>query len=408
MDTFIGTTFPTYKGGEITVVGVLPKVKGKKLRYIVECEVCSKDKDLFPEQITSCKSNLKKGATPCGCSHIPKWSKRQYLVMIHRHLKSKDFDFKGFLEWKGAKTKIKLYCKIHKTYWDTTSICNFLNGEGCRLCGREVSASKSKISTESVIEGFRGSKVFNKEDTFNRNNSRRDHKGYYSYWDFTCKVCANDIYTQQGLCSGTFTSQAYSLKKGYKPCRCSHSYPWSKEQREFQVHEVVKGYQGEFISWLGEYIGAFSKVLCKCNYGHTFHKTLNELLNNNSWCLKCAQQEPCCNGYYPERSSEKDFLYLMEFPTCNKIGRSFQPNVRKTQLTGLSSSECRIKKLYTGTHEDVYNTEQMFLRLLYEEKQLYCSGWSTETFNKKYLEVLIQKLTKELITLNLTEVTDGL
>lgn len=43
--------------------------KGDNTVFSVECSVCSKDKELFPEkEMLISKNNLKKGKKPCKCS----------------------------------------------------------------------------------------------------------------------------------------------------------------------------------------------------------------------------------------------------------------------------------------------------------------------------------------------------
>lgn len=66
---FIGTQFPTPKGGVLTVVGVSSDKLDKTPKFICECNICSAHKTIFPLgsfQIT--KGSLLKGSIPCACS----------------------------------------------------------------------------------------------------------------------------------------------------------------------------------------------------------------------------------------------------------------------------------------------------------------------------------------------------
>ncbi|AGH32055.1 hypothetical protein VPIG_00199 [Vibrio phage PWH3a-P1] len=43
---FVGTKFPTPKGGVLTVVGVSGDKSGSNVKFICECSICSKDTEL--------------------------------------------------------------------------------------------------------------------------------------------------------------------------------------------------------------------------------------------------------------------------------------------------------------------------------------------------------------------------
>lgn len=65
---FVGSAFPTPKGGVLKVVGVSIEKSGSHALFICECSICSKDRELFPEYFKSLKSSLIRGQSPCGCS----------------------------------------------------------------------------------------------------------------------------------------------------------------------------------------------------------------------------------------------------------------------------------------------------------------------------------------------------
>ncbi|EOW9283502.1 TPA: hypothetical protein PX772_002836 [Vibrio cholerae] len=135
---FIGTTFNTDKGSTLTVVDVSHK-SGSNAVFTLTCSICSKDKELFPDgSIKSRKADLEKGAVPCGCSNMPKWSQEQFETLIKRKCSLRGYEFQGFVgEWKGQKTYLRLYNPINDHTWESTNINSFLNlNAGCPLEAR--------------------------------------------------------------------------------------------------------------------------------------------------------------------------------------------------------------------------------------------------------------------------------
>lgn len=135
---FVGSTFPTPKGGILTVTGVVGKQKGNTAVFSLDCSVCSQDKGLFSDSFSSTKSNLKKGQIPCGCAKTPKWSQSQFETLIKRECIDREFEFQGFVgEWKGIYTYLRLHNLNNGNIWESTTIGSFLNqGSGCPLENR--------------------------------------------------------------------------------------------------------------------------------------------------------------------------------------------------------------------------------------------------------------------------------
>jgi hypothetical protein len=134
MDNFIGKTFPTPKGGTITIIDKLPNVKGKPIKYLCECSICSKDKELFPNHFQSVKSSLTGGKKnkpqiPCGCAKTPCWNEEQYKILVSRKAASKNYTFLGWSgEFKNALTKLVLFNPLTSNLWSTTTLDSFVNG----------------------------------------------------------------------------------------------------------------------------------------------------------------------------------------------------------------------------------------------------------------------------------------
>ncbi|HBN6837435.1 TPA: hypothetical protein L3330_003479 [Vibrio cholerae] len=156
---FIGTTFDTPKGSVLTVTGVAGK-QGSHTLFSLECSICSNDKELFPDRFTSFKSNLVKGAVPCGCAKNTNWTQSQYEILINRECLERGYEFRGFAgDWKGKNTYLRLHNPINGNTWESTTINNFLNhGGGCPLeAGNKLRTPQSereqKINDVLKVEG---------------------------------------------------------------------------------------------------------------------------------------------------------------------------------------------------------------------------------------------------------------
>ena len=154
---FIGTTFPTPKGGVLTVVGCcVEKIGNGNALFEVECSVCSADVELFPDGFKGMKSHLVKGVAFCGCGKSPHWNEPQYKVLVERECAKRNYEFLGWSgEFVGGKTKLHLHNLDNGNIWNTTSINNFLNGgQGCPVAGVVLSATSQRKPYEVVVRGL--------------------------------------------------------------------------------------------------------------------------------------------------------------------------------------------------------------------------------------------------------------
>lgn len=371
---FIGATFPTPRGGVLTVVGVDEIKSGSNARFILECSICSQDEELFTERFLSVRGSLVKGYVPCGCAKSPKRSESQWIIKIKRECENRGYIFKGWVEtFKDQNTKLKLYNPSTENEWCTTSIHNFLNNGSGGPVERREKISQGKILADSVhIEAFMKIGVFLKGTTFTRNKERVDSRGCRFYWDVTCPKCSNDVYVQNKLCTGVFTSRAGGLKLGYQICRCSDRFRWTKEQREFQIKNILAD---EGLTWEGwvdstKVKNNTSKFKWVCKKGHSCNTSVNSFLNSKARCKTCFMLESGIYGYYKARTQEKDFLYVYTFKDLPyiKIGRTFEPDRRLKENQKRVNDYYNNKKhkistvrLYSSTHEIIYNLEQYLI-----------------------------------------------
>ena len=171
--------------GEYNQVSVLGYFKdGPVNRYVIHCDECSKDIDLFGQgNFVTTKRTLLRGGLPCGCSNHVTWSKEQYEVLCRRKAVSLGYVFIGFSdEWKRKHTKITLSCKDHGT-WATNSVGSLLYASnGCPSCRTEALRATRIKSDEDMIDSFFASGAFHIDTKFWR-SGRKDSEGKKKFWN---------------------------------------------------------------------------------------------------------------------------------------------------------------------------------------------------------------------------------
>lgn len=399
---FVGSTFSTPKGGVLTVTGVKGKQK-KVVIFSVTCSICNADTDLFPEEFSVSKGSLTSGGFPCGCTKL-KWSEEQYIIRINRECTIRGYTFHGFAEkFKGQKTKLDLE-NIETGYrWKSGTINSLFTGIGDPVVGNCKRKKANLIEDHVHIRRFMETGSFLEGTEFTR-SERKDTQGWKSYWKLKCPKCSDpdDEYVKVGLCDGVFEVSGNSLRSGYTPCRCSISFRWSKDQREYQINKLLSKEGGSFIGWGGlTYKSNKSIFEWVCGNGHTCRTSVVCFLNIGNRCVHCYREVQSglgrLYGYYPSRVEEKDYLYLILFKNydCIKVGRSFDVNRRlkgNTGLLAISNSEIEdieILEVYTGTHQEVWDVEQSthteLTKLGFYHNE---SAWTKETFNKDCIDTL--------------------
>lgn len=214
---------PTFgEEGQLEVVGWSGKCGTIKL-YILKCNKCSQDSELFGEgYFMSVKNSLVNLIqVPCSCSKKPHWSKDQYTVLCSRKAKELGYIFLDFVgEWKGQNTKIKMSCDKHGK-WSSGSINNLINkGQGCPMCKAEVNTKPD----EEMVASFFASGSFHPDTKFWR-SGRKDSKGTANYWFMDCPECEEIGESYRG-----------NLQAGCRPCACS-----KQRQQECYINWVIDG-----------------------------------------------------------------------------------------------------------------------------------------------------------------------
>ena len=151
---FIGTTFPTPKGGVLEVVGCCVERMGRVALFKVECSICSADVELFPDGFRGQKSGLVRGKVPCGCAKSPQWRAHQYKVLVKRECTKRNYKFLGWSgEFVDKKTKLHLHNLDNGNVWNTASINSFLNnGQGCPVAGATTIGTSRRKPYDVVVK----------------------------------------------------------------------------------------------------------------------------------------------------------------------------------------------------------------------------------------------------------------
>lgn len=142
-----------YKTGK-TTIKVLRKTDIKrngKYLYEVECDVCSKDKELFPNPILFTKQIIDLRQASCGCRKKFHWCKEQYLIKVRRVAKEKGFIVHGFAEeFYGAHTKVSCECPIDNHKWLATMHHILKDGSACPRCSGRAAFTEQEALDKCI------------------------------------------------------------------------------------------------------------------------------------------------------------------------------------------------------------------------------------------------------------------
>lgn len=386
---FIGFTITTPRGGTLTVTRM--EKHGNVNRFVCNCSICSQDTELWPDgSISTLKHFLEKGASPCGCTRTPRWTKRQYKIKVERECKTRGFKFLGFVEyWKGKDTKLILKDLETQEVWKSTSIHKFLTDK----TGNPYKAQRRKLKGDMSRKYRDNDERILLKSGYPEGSTFKLLKG--NRWEVTCSKCKDDFYSH--VDGGRFKTILGSLLKGVKSCRCSSNHIWSQDEREAEMRHLLSPDNGEFLWWKSTkgYENAHSKFVWRCHRGHVTDSAVNTI-KSKSRCRYCKKEDMIArgwaNGYMPDKKEKLDNLYILNFDNLyGKIGRAFDIGVRVrkgeglSKLSGVSVDDIKICHVFSGTHEEVYWVEQMVISRLRREglsEDRY--AWNTELFLDGY------------------------
>ena len=383
----VGETFKTPANSTLTIIGVASSTNHKRVGYICECDVCSKDEELWPYgSIVYALHHLKNGIISCGCSTTTNWTEAQNKIRIERLCKERDYIFHGWYgDYIGSHTKLYLESNITNNKWNTTSLTDFISGTG-DPSKEAVSLAIKKFFTKECdyhIQDFLNA-GFSAEYDFYRDANNTD------IWNYTCPECSNDEYSKVGLCTGMFISTTDSLKAGSKSCRCSSNYRWNQSQREYQINKICNEEDLTFIGWNSNhgYKQTTDTFYWKCKQGHLCKTSVGKFINRSDRCKTCSD-EAGEYGYYTDRVGEDDNLYLLLFKSDTeifiKVGRSFDIKERMREFYK-HYEDVSVIVTYQNNHQVVYDTEQSIhkqLKLLdyHHKPEIKFGGSKNECFH---------------------------
>lgn len=276
-------------------------------RYILECSLCSKDSELWPYgSITSTKSDLNRGRTPCGCSKAVKWSEDQYKTKVKRYCCERGFEFLGWSGvYKNNLTKVVIKETVSGDIWDSSPIKTLLTKRTGNPKRRgENAAAVRKTDLQALLESAINDRIIPKGSLL-RESDLVDSRGYHVYLEFYCPTCAQDEYTKAGISDGWFSCLIKSIKQGSLPCRCSKSYRFSKLERELAIKHICNIEGFKFLGWENDYINGYSKFnwVCECCGLNT--TSVYNFIHHNRCCKWCSE-----SGFHVSKPAT---LYLVRW-----------------------------------------------------------------------------------------------
>lgn len=178
--------------------------------YKVQCQICKLDHELHGDATYLVYSDyLQKQKMPCGCSKAPKWSKKQWEILLKRKAKENNHVFNGFLgdpEKVNQSTKIILHCNNCGHDWTSGNVGNYYYDRGCPKCADKLRANSRLTESDVWIERFRSTGKFDESKyTFERVTDTG------RLWNVYCNVC-----------NSTTVSDRSNLVAGKVPCGCGN------------------------------------------------------------------------------------------------------------------------------------------------------------------------------------------
>lgn len=337
VDDFIGQRFG--EGGHLEVIGwdgvsrnTSKTGKGGK-RYSIKCSICCKDSELFGDGIfRRSKGELLRGNIPCGCGAAIKWTPEQNRIRAARLCAEKGYTLLSFV----GKTAVVM-CKECGHVFErrlTTLVNSACNCSNCVKLGYIADLPDARRRPdEDFVEEFLSTGRFLDGTKFWR-------EGTSKYWSYTCPRCSNDLYAQEGLCSGVFVSDMACLKRGSLSCRCSSKYRWTRQQREYQIQKTItdEGLSYNFVGWANDLSGERGEVILSCAVHGKWKTTAPNFINNECRCPDCA-----ASGF---KVNKTGFIYVLKvhgktgdftgYGITNKLLKRFTTHKRKLKEGGFS------------------------------------------------------------------------
>lgn len=364
----VGDCYDTYKGGE------------KSFFFLVKCNECSKDSELFGEGIFRItRAGLKTGKEPCGCTRKYAWSKEQLIILAQREAIKIGYKVHGVLG-KSTKSCLMLECTTCEFCWKTTCFSNFMiRKRGCPLC---ADRDKTQAKIKDISHFIR--KLPEKE----KYEITRIGDGNFLV---ECNKCSVD---ELSHIKNKFIVYKDTFARGNAGCRCSSRYRYSQEEAEFLLK---KKFGSSFIGWKGEYLGStVTKAIVACDLHGYVMNYVEALINNANFCRKCHPY-----GYDKSKPAN---VYVLLCETL--VGDSFTGYGITNNLKGrLSAHRSNLNKFgYMIVQSYVAKTSgtlapeiESKIKANFDRSGVEIEGFkheSTHAYNYKFVIDFIEKFTK--------------
>jgi hypothetical protein len=196
-----------------------------------------------------------------------------------------------------------------------------------------------------------------------------------------------------------WTTSIHSVIHSGSGCPKCYGNAKPAEQESLQkCIDICKEMDYDAIGFPDRYKNAKSHFEYVCKIHGKQKVCYDNFVNGGSRCGGCWKGRQVelgnGNGYYPERKDEQDFLYVLDFnDKFIKVGRSFDVERRIPELQRLSDIQEILKlRIFTATHQEVYDYEQELHSELRERNFQHYVDWSTECFQNDSLYILNKML----------------
>ena len=199
---------------------------------------------------------------------------------------------------------------------------------------------------------------------------------------------------KDGHCWTASINNILNVGNGCPACKVMNNIK-QKEIAEYialqKYIDICKEMDYKVVGFVGNYKGAHKtrfEYICKIHGKQNV--SYSSFVNGGRRCNGCWKDRQLeiirdngnWNGYFPERKDEQDFLYILNFNNqFIKVGRSFNVDGRIKNLRTVSKIR-KIHKLriFTATHQEIYDFEQELHNELRERNFQHSVDWSTECF----------------------------
>lgn len=348
--------------------------------YILECDICSKDKEMYPE-IKQLKGSFHSGKIPCGCAKIPKYNEQQWLIMTDRAILSRGGEI-SLISLSGkpnAKCKITLINNITGNYRCTCMYDFIKNPNSDGKLDKGIKISSSKRSKESEVTPRIAPLLVQS----NKQLVELYHKNYKWRLKYYCETCSSLDN------NGIFDIELDRLElKGFN-CKC-HSKSFRRNGMDVEKEvEAALSQKGRFICFTPEYTTYNTSVVeWVCNKGHNNKQMLSNMRKVGYTCPRCVR-----HGYNPDKPA---YLYVAEFTEKDRT-------YLKYGITNRKSPDDRLKQIFKKKHYSklltVYSDGYTILKLENTIKSNFESGVEGLDITSGFTEILNFTLKEDLIKL---------